>query len=332
MNSSPSEFSSLAADQAALWAARCDGSDLSPADRAALQAWLGENPAHPILLAEYREVSSALKRHLPALAARGSVAPPRPSAPVRAGWSRGWLTVGALAAAALALTVWTGHPAGKPESISTPAAQRRVFTLDDGTQVELNAHSQLLVDTRSGKERHIALTNGEAYFVVAKDQSRPFVVETPAGSVRVTGTIFDVRAETRSELDVTVVEGSVLVRSGRAGASPAPVALHAGDRFSASAPTPTVQKLTASGLEDALAWREGQIVFAGTPLQAALDRFAHYYDRRVIASPAAASLRVGGRFNLDDLDGFLADLEVGLPVRVIRDPNNVVRVSLLAER
>ena len=43
-----------------------------------------------------------------------------------------------------------------------------------------------------------------------------------------------------------------------------------------------------------------------SPLQGALDRFAHYYDRRVIASPAAANLRVGGRFNLDDLDGFLA--------------------------
>src|SRR5580692_10511677 len=120
MNTSPSDYSSTAADQAALWAARCDGSDLSAADQAALQTWLGEHPAHPTLLAEYREVSSALKRHLPALAARGTMASPRPLAPARSR-RNGWLWAGSLAAAAVALALWIGRPAGRLQSLATPA-------------------------------------------------------------------------------------------------------------------------------------------------------------------------------------------------------------------
>jgi transmembrane sensor len=152
--------------------------------------------------------------------------------------------------------------------------------------------------------------------------------------VQVTGTQFDVRAETAAPLEVTVVEGSVQVRpadpAGRPGAS---VLLGAGDQLSASSGGVEVRALSANALNDALAWRQGQIVFADVPLRTALARFARYHGRGITATAAAAEMRVGGRYSLDDLDGFLASLEdiLPVPVRVTRSLDGTIQVGLRTE-
>jgi transmembrane sensor len=174
----------------------------------------------------------------------------------------------------------------------------------------------------------VRLAAGEAFFAVHKDATRPFIVETPAGSVRVTGTKFDVRTETDGALEVTVVEGSVQAHPGEAAGRPStPVQLGAGDQLSAGPGGVSVHTLPAAALEDALAWRQGQIVFDGVPLREALARFARYHGRGITATPEAAELRVGARFSLDDLDGFFAGLEEVLPVRVTHNLNGTVQVS-----
>ena len=100
----------------------------------------------------------------------------------------------------------------------------------------------------------------------------------------------------RSELDVTVVEGSVLVRAeGQGDPARARRASMPATGFSAEGEHPSrVQKLAPGALDDALAWREGQMVFDGTPLQEALNRFAHYHGREIAVAPDAASAP-GGR-------------------------------------
>jgi transmembrane sensor len=89
-----------------------------------------------------------------------------------------------------------------------------------------------------------------------------------------------------------------------------------------------VQALSASEIDDSLAWRAGQAVFSGTPLREALACFARYHGRGISATAAASELRVGGRFSLDDLDGFFASLEQVLPVRVTRDLSGTVLVDV----
>ncbi|MBI5380481.1 MAG: FecR domain-containing protein [Opitutae bacterium] len=330
MNPSPRKYSAAAEDQAALWAARLDGSTLTAADRAALDQWLNEDPAHRALLSQYCQFSTDLEDQLPALVAAGAVHLPPEKKPARFRWPVIWSAGVALAAAAaVAFALWTGAPASQIENLSTPLAQRQSFTLTDGTQVELNAQTSLRVENTKS-ERRVRLAGGEAFFRVSKDSARPFIVETPAGSVRVTGTVFDVRTESASEFDVTVVEGSVQVRPGALGRDSAPVALGARERFSASAGT-GVQTLSTAALDDVLAWRQGQIVFDRVPLHEALARFARYHGRGLTATAGAAQLRVGGRFSLDDLDGFCTALEEVLPVRVSRDLSGTVQVSLRAD-
>ena len=300
-----------AEEQASLWAARLDGGNLTASDRAALDAWLAEDPAHRAFLSRYCQFSADLEESLLALVATGAVTLPPEDAPqpARRRGSLPWFT-GAALAAAVVFVFWLVRPGTQIENIETPAAHRRSLTLADGSRVELNARTSLRIEN-SRTERRVQLVTGEAYFVVSKDQKRPFIVETPAGSVRVTGTIFNVRSETASQLEVTVVQGSVQVCPGMTGGPIAPktVTLGAGDRLSASPGDAKFQMLTSSALEDALAWRRGRIVCNGMPLAEVAARFAYYHGRNITVAPDAANLLVGADYSLDDLDGFFTALQ-----------------------
>jgi transmembrane sensor len=330
MNQPTGPSSPAADEQASLWAARLEGSTLSAADRTALDTWLDENPLHRALLSRYCQFSADLEVQLPALVAAGTVTLPANEPPARATRGFRWLGPVALgAAAAGVIALWLARPGAPLENVATPAGQRQSITLADGTRVELNARTSLQVaNTRT--ERRVRLAGGEAFFQVHKDPSRPFFVETPSGSVRVTGTTFDVRAETPAELAVTVVEGSVLVRPGIEGGDHAadPVALKAGDSLIAGAKGTAVRALSADDLADALAWRQGRIVFHRTPLSEALAQFAHFHGRGISVGPGVGELTLGGSHNLDDLGGFLAELEKFMPVTVTRDPGGNFTVSL----
>jgi len=337
--SSSSSFSSspspAADEQAALWAVRLEGAPLSPEDHAALQAWMAEDRTHAERLAEYRQLSFDLDQQLPALAKAGGMAFPPAPAPVFARHSRTWSWIfglaGAGAAAILGVAVWHNYSAHLPDEILTPNGARRSFTMADGTQVELNAATRLRIE-KSTAERRVRLEDGEAYFHVAKDRTHPFIVETPGGSVRVTGTVFDVRSESPSQLEVTVVEGTVQVRplTGAGSTLGEMATLHAGDHLSATAEGVAMNGLSPEEVADALAWRQGRAVFAGVTVKDAVGAFARYHQQSLTVSTAAAMEKVGGTYHLDDLDSFLAGLEQ-MDLRVDRRADGSVKVSLKSE-
>ena len=322
-------------EEAVLWAARLDGGTLSAAERVTLDAWLDAEPARRTLLSAYCQFSADLEQRLPLLEgirewsveSRTAVTTARPTP-----WLRWPMLAGVTlsAAAAVAIVLWIIRAPRQMEDLFTPMARRGIQTLVDGTKVELNAQTSMRISL-DGEVRHVQLASGEAFFSVAKDAARPFIVETPAGTIRVTGTRFEVRSESAGALEVVVEEGVVQVRPGTVRNEP-PYTLHAGDRLTSGPEGVRVGQLGKAELADTLAWRQGQIVFAGVPLQEALMRFGHYHGRGFVATPAAAELRVGGRYSLDDIEGFFTALEEVLPVHVTHDPSGTVQVGLRSER
>jgi len=320
-------------EQASLWAARLDGSTLPAAERAELDAWLAADSAHRVALSQYCQFSADLEEQLLALLATGGLKlPPEPAAvvPMRRSRKWQWASVVSLAAAAsIALGVWFTRPGHSEVNYSTPAAQRQSLTLADGTRVELNARTSLVVENGHA-ERRVRLAAGEACFTVSKDKQRPFVVETPSGSVRVTGTIFDVRTDGNAILEVTVVEGSVQVHRKDLDST-----LGAGDRLSVSPSGVATARLDPSAVDDTLAWRQGQIVCTDMSLREATERFSYYNGRRIEVSPEAAGLLVGGRHSLDDPDNFFAALKVMFPdktVSVTYDPSGTAHIDVRSDR
>jgi transmembrane sensor len=318
-------------DDAFAWATRLDGG-LTPADRAELDAWLGQNPAHEWRLAHYRQFYAKIHGSVPVLAAEGRLAPVASAAAPRAtrpASHRARLIAGGLAAA-VTLSLGAVWFALRPETITTRAAHRQSVTFADGTHVDVNARTSLSVALRSA-ERRVRLAQGEACFEVTKDPSRPFFVETPSGTVRVTGTRFNVRADAPGVLEVTVLEGSVAVETSVANTatSPAHFDLAPRDQVSVAGGTAAKRKLAADATDNVVAWRDGKIVFDETPLRAALARFATYHDRQLSVDPAAADFPLGGRYTLDDLDEFIVSLERSLPLKAQRDANGAICLILL---
>lgn len=305
-------------EQAADWAARLDGGPLSRAEADALQTWLDSAEGNEALLDEFQQLHGKVRGMLPALERAGRLSDRPPSGQVaRPGWH--WIRGFAAAAAIVVFGFWFMN---RPLELATDAGHRQAVTLADGTRAELNARTSLSVRIRDN-ERRLYLASGEACFAVTKDPARPFYVETPAGTVRVTGTHFNVRADDPATLEVTVLEGSVAVTVGPDGAD---YALKPQDRFSFDGAKADVQQLTPEAAEDTVAWREGRVVFEGVPVRAAVERFARYHGREIEVSPLVETLRLGGRFKLDDFDGFLRDVELAVPVHVLRNSDGRVRI------
>jgi len=333
-------------EEASLWAARIEGGALSDRDRAELSAWLAVDAEHRRVLACYCELSAQLDAQLnrggglvrssrdeaedgnqdggrcavsATLPFGGDGAPPSNNITGLRHWRA---TVGALLAAA-AVVVLVVVLTGRPRELATKTAERQAIALDDGSRVELNARTSLAVNFRRG-ERRVKLVRGEAWFSVTKMPERPFVVETPAGVVRVTGTEFNVRAAQSEQVEVTVLAGTVHVRA--AGAKATDEAVTPGRQAVMSGGQVAVRSLIDGAAQDAVAWRQGQTVFDNTPLGEAIERFAAYHARMITVDPAVVDLRLGGRFSLGDLDGLLESVESVLPVHVLRGLDGQVRI------
>ncbi len=316
-------------EAASLWAARLDGSDLSNEARLELTTWLAGDPQRRQLLTTYCQFSTDLEEKLPQLVSINEIEIPANNPPTiqPIQWWPKVLAGGLAAAAAIVAIISISQPEKQFESLATPAAQRQSLDLVDGSSVDLDARTSLSVDI-TDSHRRLRLAEGQAFFAVTKDPERPFIVETPFGSVRVRGTQFDVQTIQSDSLRVTVIEGVVQVRPSSLKNDTAPVLLNAGDQLLWDAEGVVVRKLSEADLENTIAWRQGQVVFQGAPLSDALNRFARHHGIGISASPEAAQQRIGGRFSLDDLDGFFTALEEVVPVHVSRNLNGTVQVNL----
>lgn len=215
----------------------------------------------------------------------------------------------ALGVACLLVAAWAIPYFRDTAVIETPPTQRTVVVLPDGSTVQLNAHTEIHTDFRYGRRR-IEIAAGEAYFAVAKDPSHPFVVRTPEGTVRVTGTHFNVRLDLSRAAEVTLFEGAVTFD----GSSGDPVHLVPGQQVTSS--SRHIRALTPAEQEDVLAWRKGRIVFDGLTLAQVAERLAVYHGKEIVVAPEIGSLRPGGSFPIDNLPAVLDALGGALSVRV----------------
>lgn len=223
--------------------------------------------------------------------------------------------VAALLVVAFITVFWVVPHVRDTDRIVTLPGQRQTLTLADGSRVDLNARTALATDFRHGR-RTVRLDRGEAFFVVARRDGDPFIVETPAGVIRVTGTEFNVRLLGDGPAEVTLMEGAVALEpTGRAPGVP-PLTLNPGDRAALAGAATTVRSLGATELGRVMAWREGRIVFDGESLAEAVARYAEFHGVAIEVAPAVAALRVGGSYPLHDLQEFFRAVESTHGVRV----------------
>lgn len=232
---------------------------------------------------------------------------------------------GALLAVAVAL-LWWADPAWQREEVRTSVGEQVTWSLADGSTITLNTGSVLQVQTRL-RSRRFALLQGEAAFHVAHGW-RPFEVQAGAVAVRDIGTAFGVRRLTDavdSGAQVTVYEGAVEVRSSQSDAPPR--VLLAGQTIisGVGAGTPAVRKVDPAV---AGAWREGRLVFDGTPLADAVAELQRYRSAPIVlADPRVGALRLSGEYDARGLESLIDALPQALPVAVQRRGDGSVHIS-----
>jgi transmembrane sensor len=224
------------------------------------------------------------------------------------------LVTGILASAAMTVfLLWRTTPV-LDETFTTGRGQMSTIMLADSSDVILNHTSEVLVAAmEAGKARTVRL-HGEAFFKVRRNGS-PFRVITPAGSVEVLGTEFNVR-ERPGAFEVAVLSGKVCVRVPRAD----------GERLVEL--TKGMVLMMAEGDSSCAAreirfaaypgWMHNRLIFQDTPLASVCSELEDRFDVRVrISRTGAGRERISGTLESRSADKALTSLAAltGLSMR-----------------
>ena len=217
--------------------------------------------------------------------------------------------VAAVLLAVVSLAGWWRIGGVERAQYATALGETQQVELADGSVVLLSSDSRVDVAYSRG-QRSLHLAQGEAYFTVAPNHDRPFVVDADGRRVVAVGTRFAVRRDA-GDLRVAVTEGRVRLED-EARRDAAPTLLTAGMVAVAGRDGVRLRRQSADEMEALLGWREGLLVFRGTPLAEAVAEFNRYnVHKLVVDDPSIASIPVGGSFRWANTDAFVRVLEQG---------------------
>ena len=167
---------------------------------------------------------------------------------------------------------YTGAAEKKEWTLTVPAAMDYKMTMADGTEVWLNAETRLRFEPGlSSKTRDVYL-EGEAYFNVAKNKLRPFIVHTAQADILVTGTQFNVNTYDSSRFKAALVEGAIMAKSHNS----KPLQIKPGFEVVYKSGEGFSTQLFDEA--EVLSWMKGVYYFHDTPLQDLAKVVSRWYD------------------------------------------------------
>lgn len=218
------------------------------------------------------------------------------------------------------LQVHSDIVASEMNTLYTPAGQRARLVLQDGTEVWLNAKSKLVYPAHfAGKERRVRV-EGEAFFNVAKDSVKPFIVSAENVDMKVLGTQFNVYCYPDAEyIKTSLLEGCIHVffqdRENEG------VLLKPNQQVTVSEGKMEVRPIE---LEEYFLWRNGVYAFKNEPLIDILKKLELYYDVKIVVEdPSMFRETYTGKFRQrDSLDDVFRVLQQIRHFKVRKDPAN----------
>lgn len=205
-----------------------------------------------------------------------------------------------LAAVATAAALAFAFTLERPEPYSTGLGEQRLVSLVDGSRLRLDTSTEVRV-TFKPDGRQVELVRGQAFFDVAHDAARPFVVVAGDQSIRALGTRFDVRKEA-GDVRVTLVQGAVEVSRQSDGAT---WRLAPGQALAARGRV--VDPPRAVDVPTVTSWTSGRLVFRSTPLAEAVAEVNRYSaDKIVLETAQLQSVPVSGVFDVGDTRAFVS--------------------------
>ena len=327
-------------NEAAAWIAKLDAGHLSTTDLSALRAWAGTSKQHRDTLehvaSEWDELAFlALNRAL--------VSDDKQDVLGNTGHSR-WHGFAKVAAAVGVTAVfgalgWYFQPTTADATYvaangqyATAIGEQRTVSLPDGSEVHVNTNSHL--EVAYGARRSLRLLQGEAFFDVAPDAEKPFVVSAGRGEVVAIGTAFAVRLETTESVRVTVSEGRVTVGHAVSDALrlqptetiDTTVQVSTGETVVFDGATiDLLQTLDLPELSGRLAWRNGMLRFTDESLSNVIAEVTRYTPREIVISdPSLRDLAFSGYFRTGDTAALLSTLAADFNISAMQVDGDVI--------
>lgn len=237
----------------------------------------------------------------------------------------------AMAVVLVASTVWATlffNDRGMDSTLNTlyvPAGQRAQITLQDGTEVWLNAQSTLRYPSHFSKRSRDVEITGEAFFNVAKD-SKPFIVSTQDIELEVLGTQFNVYSyPDAGYIQTHLIEGSVKIFEKLNEKNT--VILKPNEQVTIRGNQMTVDNIINS---NHLLWKEGNYCFQNERLIDIIEKLQLYYDIKIVVEdPEVFNVRYTGKFRQrDGIDEILRIIQKIQPFKIERDrDNNIITLT-----
>ncbi len=340
-------------EAASKWISRFASDDVTEKDRHDFQLWLEEDEHHQKVFDELRSIeidldaiggfteldsdvltTELLIAHEEARDLQQQDKPLRSSLPASA--MAGIAATISLVVIGLGIWITVLNTALSPEAVtySTLVGEQEEMMLSDGSIVSLNTSSALSV-AFTEEQRNIYLTNGEAYFQVAKDPDRPFVVYAGNDVVEAVGTSFTVYHRD-DVLRVSVVEGTVafggtpgqgmhdIYRQDDTGTVLAQ-RIDGGQSMTYLDGQEQARVYEDSRIEHAASWRQGKLYFESTPLTEIIKEVSYYIPQRiVIVDQNIATYRGSGVFRVDNAEAIVKAFEAAWPVRIVQQSPDLV--------
>ncbi|CAH0227121.1 MULTISPECIES: FecR domain-containing protein [unclassified Pseudomonas] len=292
--------------QAREWRVLLHSGRATAADHLAAKAWRERSPAH-------EQAAGEVDRLWALLGQVEQPANPRTLPPPRRRSARWAVPLASAALLLLALWLPQGAWLGWYADVATAPGEVRTVELEDGSILTLNGATALDWTLGDGR-RTVRLYRGEVDLQVAKDASRPFIVEAGPARIRVTGTRFDVDYDGR-DVVLAVTEGQVQASD----AASQPLAVGANQQVHWRADR--IQQVQPLDARRQLAWQRGKLVFRAQPLSEVFATLERSQSQRVIfLDDSVRELKVTGVFAHDDPQAVLRAIESNLPVRLVRLP------------
>lgn len=197
--------------------------------------------------------------------------------------------------------------------IAAGVGEQKSVQLPDGSTIWLNQNSSIAYAKNMAheNERHVTL-KGEAFFEVAKNKEKPFVIDALETKTEVVGTSFNIQAREGSQtVAITVVTGKVLF-SGKKGNEQ--LTLEKGTAGIYTIASRSLQKQAIAN-SNALFWKTGQLQFNNAPLQQVLNDISQYYGVQFqLHDSTLANQRITTLFTNEKLEDMLPVLEMMLDV------------------
>jgi transmembrane sensor len=317
------------------WLLRLQSDELDQQELAVWLDWYGTHPANSAafegLQSQYEALRGAPTAQRRALANRlteSDDAPQQQSArPTQ------WFAIAAgtaLLSLLTALALWRLNIAETNRSVHTAAyqtqrAKHEDVRLPDGSTVKLGALSSISLNF-TDEARYLVLEGGEAFFEVARDSRRPFIVQVGAVTVRAIGTAFNVR-RADARVVVAVSEGAVDVGQKRARHEGSSVRVAAGEQVSVNLELASLSVMPANR-EAVTAWQKGRLEFVNEPLSSVIATVNRYSPREIVVTDhALGAVSYTGTVNEGRIAEWLVALQDVFAVRVTQVGGDTILLS-----